>query len=255
MGQRFINLQNFVKTTDGSNTLYSKKYNQHYHNIDDGAINESLNKHVIPCLDFHKNSKELNILDICFGIGYNTLSTVYYVLKENLDIKLNIYSPELDGELIESLKDFDYPKEFKEIEKLTNIIKELSTKKYYEDERFKISLYVGDARKYIKSFEKDFFNVVYQDAFSSEVNMELWTKEYFDDVYKASNENVVMTSYSVATPVRLSMYKAGFEIYEHRPVKRKITLAFKQKQEQIGKYIDMELKQQRNKEAKAIYDL
>jgi len=63
-----------------------------------------------------------------------------------------------------------------------------------------------------------------------------------------------MTSYSIATPVRLSMYEAGFEIYEIKPVKMKQTLAFKQKQDLVARYIDMELKQQRNKEAKAIYD-
>jgi hypothetical protein len=50
------------------------------------------------------------------------------------------------------------------------------------------------------------------------------------------------------------MSEAGFFIYEHRPVKRKITLAFKQKQEVIGKFIDMDLKKQRNKEAVALYD-
>ena len=38
------------------------------------------------------------------------------------------------------------------------------------------------------------------------------------------------------------MYEAGFYIYETKPTKRKITLAFKNKQEVIGKYIDMELK-------------
>ena len=50
------------------------------------------------------------------------------------------------------------------------------------------------------------------------------------------------------------MYKAGFEIYEIKPVKNKQTIAFKQKQIIEAKYIDMELKQINNKEAKAIYD-
>ena len=50
------------------------------------------------------------------------------------------------------------------------------------------------------------------------------------------------------------MYEAGFYIYEIRPTKRKITLAFKNKEEKIGKYIDMELKKIRNKDAKALFD-
>lgn len=244
-------MTHIVKTKDGSNTLYSSKYNQHYHNIDEGAIFESLSKHVLPAFEFVKNKNEVNILDICFGLGYNTLSTIYFIKKNKLNIKVNIFSPELDGELIKSLCDFQYPEEFKEFEDIINSI--ASTNKY-EDDSIKVEVYIGDARKYIKSFDKNFFDIVYQDAFSSEVNMELWTKEYFDDIFRISKQDSILSTYAIATPIRLSLYEAGYLIYQHIPVKRKITLAFKQSQDVIGKYIDMELKKQRNKEAKAIYD-
>ena len=245
------NINSVVATKDGSNTLFSKLYNQHYHNPDDGAIDESLTKHIIPTFTFHKNKKELNILDICFGIGYNTFSTIYYILENNLNIKLNIYSPELDENLVKSLSNFEFPKEFDSIKHIINSVTETSK---YEDENIKIEVFLGDARTYIKSLPKEFFDIVYQDAFSSEVNFELWTKEYFDDIYKLCKNDCIISSYAVATPIRLSQYEAGFFIYEHRPVKRKITLAFKEKQEIIGKYIDMELKKQRNKEAVALHD-
>lgn len=241
----------FIKTIDGSNTLFSSKYQQHFHSLDDGAINESSWKHIVPMLKFHEDKKSLNILDICFGLGYNTLTTLYYIKKEKLDIKVNIYSPELDGELVKSLENFDYPKEFEE---LKDIIKAVSKHGTYEDKDIKVEVSIGDAREYIKSFDDEFFDVVYQDAFSSEVNMELWTKEYFDDIYRISNKESILTTYSIATPVRLSLHEAGYYVYQYSPIKRKATLCFKQKQEKIGKFIDMELKQQRNKEAKAIYD-
>lgn len=244
-------MQEIVKTIDGSNTLYSPKYNQHYHNIDDGAVNEALSKHIIPTLQFQKNKKELNILDICFGLGYNTFTTLYHIKKNNLSHKVNIYSPELDGYLVKSLENFEFPKEFDEIK---HIIKEVSINSFYEDKDIKIEVFIGDARDYIRSFEEEFFDIVYQDAFSSEVNMELWTKEYFDDIFRISKQDSILSTYAIATPIRLSLYEAGYLIYQHIPVKRKITLAFKQSQEDTGKYINMELKKQRNKEAKAIYD-
>ena len=245
------NINSIASTKDGSNTLFSQKYNQHYHNPDDGAINESLSKHIIPTLTFHKDKKELNILDICFGIGYNTFTLIDYVLKNDLDIKLNIYSPELDGNLVKSLDTFPFPKEFEEIK---YIIDKVAKEFKYEDDRFKIEVFIGDAREYIKSFDENFFDIVFQDAFSSDVNFELWTKEYFDDIYKISKENSIMSTYAIATPIRLSMYEAGFYIYESIPVKRKITLAFKKQQEIIGKFINMELKKERNKNAVALYD-
>ena len=116
------NINTIVSTKDGSNTLFSSRYKQHYHNPDDGAINEALSKHILPTFKFHENKKELKILDICFGIGYNTFTTIYYILKHNLDIKVSIYSPELDANLVKSLENFDFPKEFQEIK---NIIKQV----------------------------------------------------------------------------------------------------------------------------------
>jgi len=238
-----------IQTSDGSNTLFSSKYNQHFHDLDTGAIQESLTKHVLPAFEFHKSQKNLNILDICFGIGYNTFSTIYYVLKNKLDIKLNIYSPELDFELVKSLYNFTYPEEFNDIK---HIIESVSETQGYKDDYFEIEVFIGDARQVVKNLKN--IDIVYQDAFSSDVNKELWTVEYFKDIYKACNANAIVTTYSVATPVRLSMNEAGFEIYEIKPIKKKQTLGFKGKQDINAKYIDMQLKKQRNKEAQAIYD-
>lgn len=243
-------MTSFIKTNDGSNTLYSKKYNQHFHDIRTGAINEALSKHVVPAFSYHKDKKNLRILDICFGIGYNTLSTIYHVLANNLDIKLEIFSPELDLELIKSLENFEYPKEF---ENIKHIIKELSRNHKYKDENFEIEIFIGDARKFIKILHS--LDIVYQDAFSSEVNVELWSVEYFSDIYKACSNDCIVTTYSVATPVRLSLFEAGFEIYEINPTgKRKQSIALKEKKAIEAKYIDINLKKQRNKKAKAIYD-
>ena len=157
-----------IQTIDGSNTLFSTKYNQHFHDLKTGAIKESLNKHVIPALSLKKDSKNLKILDICFGIGYNTFSTIYYILENNLDICLEIYSPELDEELIKSLDRFDFPKEF---EKIKHIIDSIAKNFSYEDEKIKINIFIGDAREYIKTLEH--IDIIFQDAFSSEVNKEL----------------------------------------------------------------------------------
>ncbi len=243
-------MNNPIQTIDGSNTLYSTKYNQHFHDLKTGAIKESLNKHVIPSLTLKKELKKLKILDICFGIGYNTFSTIYYILENNLDINLEIYSPELDEKLVRSLDKFDFPKEF---EKIKHIIDSIAKTFSYEDENIKIEVFIGDARKYIKTLSD--IDIVYQDAFSSDVNKELWSVEYFQDIFKLCKNDAIMTTYSISTNVRLSMYEAGFFIYEINPSgNRKQTIALKSKKDIEAKYIDMELKKSRNKEAKAFYD-
>ncbi len=244
-------MNKLVQTNDGSNTLFSKKYNQHFHDVRTGAIKESLVKHIIPAFKFHKDKSHLRILDICFGIGYNTFSTIDYIIKNNLNTTLEIFSPELDLELINSLENFEFPKEFDYIK---DIIKELSQTQKYKNEKIKIELFIGDAREYIKTLKN--LDIVYQDAFSSEVNTELWSVEYFKDIFKACNDNCILTTYSVATAVRLSLFEAGFEIYEINPTgRRKQSIALKTKKNIEAKYIDMNLKKVRNKEATAIYDL
>ncbi len=240
-----------VITSDGSHTLFSHKYNQHFHNTEDGSLSEALNKHIIPAFTFHTNKNELNILDICYGIGYNTLATIFYVVTNNFNIKLNIYSPELDFDLIKSLKDFEYPQEFSSFK---DVIFQLSQNQKFNSENLNIEIFIGDARQYLKNLPINFFDIIYQDAFSSDVNFELWTKEFFDDLYNTSKQNSILTTYAISTNIRLSLYEAGFFIYELRPTKRKITLAFKQKQNIIGKFIDMKLKKERNKSAHALYD-
>lgn len=238
-----------VLTSDGSYTLFSPTYQQHYHNPDDGAIKESLYKHVIPAFEHHKDKEELHILDICFGLGYNTFTTLYW-LKKNLTCKkLYFYSPELDKELIESLKDFPYPKEF---DFLKPVIQELSKNHFYQDENLQITIAIEDARKYIKKLPQ--MDIVYQDAFSSDVNHKLWTKEYFSEIKNILHVKGILTTYSIATPVRMGLHVNDFYLYEYRnTLSRRGTLGFLEPQNLNG-FIDMELKQLRNKEAKPFFD-
>ena len=193
---------------DGSFTAFSQEYGEHYHSTRDGALNESLVKHVIPAFDLKNNKEKLTILDICFGLGFNTLATLYYRKLHNIKTKLYIYSPELDGTLINSLKYFTYPKEFKEFK---HIIDALVESNVYEDETTYIELYIGDAREYIKTNNE--YDIVYQDAFSPSSNPILWTKEYFADIASIIKKDGVLTTYSIALKTRLALYENGFNIY------------------------------------------
>lgn len=198
-----------VLSEDGSYTAYSKEYDEHYHSTKDGALHESLVKHVIPAFKIKKNQETINILDICFGLGFNTLATIYYHRQNSLTCKLNICSPELDVNLVKSLKNFTYPKEFDEFK---HIILELIQSGSYKDETLHVELFLGDAREYVQKF-KDRFDVVYQDAFSPSANPSLWTKEYFFDIKECMKKDGILTTYSMALATRLALYENGFNIY------------------------------------------
>jgi len=194
---------------DGSFTAYSKEYDEHYHSTKDGALYESLVKHVEPAFKLKEHQDELNILDICFGLGFNTLATLWYHKQNALTCKINIYSPELDASLVKSLTNFTYPKEFEEFKP---VIEAIVKEGVYEDENFYIEVFFGDAREYIKKFDNK-FDIVYQDAFSPSTNPALWTKEYFSDIQRGIKSDGVLSTYSIALATRLALYENGFKIY------------------------------------------
>ncbi len=198
-----------TRSEDGSCTAYSKEYNEHYHSTKDGALSESLYKHIIPGYNHTKDKEDIYILDICYGLGFNTLATLLYYKEHAPHKKLHIYSPELDSALVDSLIHFHYPQEFSS---LRVIIETLSSFGHYKDESVEIELYIGDAREYIKTFE-DCFDIVYQDAFSPSSNPVLWTQEYFADIKKSMKEDGILTTYSTALKTRLALYYNGFYIY------------------------------------------
>lgn len=73
-------------TNDGSVGLYSQADNDIYHSTY-GALTEAYEKFILPAdLEkfFQKNS-EIKILDICFGIGYNSKSFLNFIYNAQID--------------------------------------------------------------------------------------------------------------------------------------------------------------------------
>ncbi|HSR73812.1 MAG TPA: MnmC family methyltransferase [Sulfurovum sp.] len=239
-----------VRCEDGTNTLFSVEFDEPYHSTKDGAMHESLEKHVKPALALTKDKEQLTILDICFGLGYNTFATIYQVKQLQLNTKIHILSPEFDEGLVRSLDTFDFPPEF---ESIKHIIKAISTQLYYEDEQFRIEVLLGDARESIPKIEKK-IDIIYQDAFSPAHNPLLWTKEYFADIRRISQEDALLTTYSTAAAVRLGLYENVFHIFIHRAeLMRDSTVACLKKLETL-EYVDMELKKLRNTQARSMKD-
>ncbi len=202
-----------VQSDDGSFTAYSNEFEEHYHSTKDGALQESLQKHVIPALLHVSQKEEVAILDICFGLGFNTLATLYYLKLHGIKKKLTIYSPEFDKALIASLVNFQYPELFAEF---SPIIEALSSTGNYKDEYLHVSLYLGDAREFLLTCKQK-FDIVYQDAFSPSSNPILWTKEYFSAIAKVMRQDGILTTYSIALATRLALYENGFLIYLYKP--------------------------------------
>lgn len=241
---------NWVQSDDGSYTAYSPQYDEHYHSTKDGALNESLKKHIEPAFQIHKEKDHLKIIDICFGLGFNTLLSLYYRDTYYPDTTLEIYSPELNGELVASLVTFPYPEIF---EPYLNVITDIATLGGYEDERTSITVEIIDARVAMRELP-GIWDVCYQDAFSPSVNPLLWTKEYFTDVARLMGNEGVVTTYSIALAIRMGLHENGFDVYLNAGEGyRSATVASKRLLNEFEK-IDVEHKMRCNPDVRSLRD-
>ncbi|MBN2896012.1 MAG: hypothetical protein JXK05_09015 [Campylobacterales bacterium] len=199
-----------TQSADGSFTAYSQSYGEHYHSTKDGALQESLCKHVLPALE-HVAGRGgvIRILDICFGLGFNTLATIMASRQRGMTQKLHIVSPELDEALVRSLAAFPYPEAF---DPFIGVIQSIARSGFYEDEHVRVEVVFGDARAFLATCNEP-FDIVYQDAFSPAANPALWSVEYFAQIARLLKPDGLLTTYSTALKTRLALYENGFRIY------------------------------------------
>lgn len=196
-----------IITNDNSITFFNEEYQEAYHSIT-GAIEESFKKFVEPC-NIKKVSK-IKILDICFGIGYNSAAAIETIRKINPECKIIIYALENDKKILEKIENLN-PKL-----KHYNTIKEVAKNYKYKKENIEINLILGDARETIKKIKEE-FDIVFLDPFSPKKCPELWTVEFFKDIKLKG----ILTTYSCAKTVRENLKKAGFEVRDGPSIGRK----------------------------------
>jgi len=197
-----------ILTSDNSHTFFDKRTGEHYHSTF-GAIQESQHIFIKAALEYKsQNSKELNILEIGFGTGLNALLTYKYAESNNMTINyIGIEAFPIDQK--EALV-LNYPD-------LLNI-KQEEFLKMHEDTEDKIR--IGDSFILQKLFNKlellklgqAKFDIVYFDAFSPDVQLELWTEDIFKMIFDSMKKNAVLTTYSCKGIVKRAMKSAGFKI-------------------------------------------
>ena len=77
-------------TNDNSVGLYDKDVDDIYHSAS-GALSEAFEKFILP-IDFNglKRNKNINVLDICYGIGYNTKAFLSNFFKQDYESHFNL---------------------------------------------------------------------------------------------------------------------------------------------------------------------
>ncbi len=214
-----------ITTNDGSFTLHSSEYVENMHSLS-GAYEEALLKHVIPSRVLDLGTGGIAVLDVGFGIGYNTLALLTelaaHSLTGNCDIisfeKERSFLPYMDSILFHDDRDGTY-----------SLIKKAYRDGAAQEGNTSIRVLFGDARESIRALTGRQFDAVFFDPYSPSHNPELWSVEFFREIFRLTASRGILTTYSSAPQVRAALMEAGFIIGRGPSVggKREGTLAAK----------------------------
>ncbi len=219
-----------LKTADGSVTLFSTEFGEPYHSITAGALKESLEKFCKPCR-VEEKAKEGNVrlLDVCFGLGYNTAAFLHSVFSSNPSAKVSIIGFEKDLSVIKTSLKLNW----KELESWKFILKASIKDRRIEkgfltlnffSPKISLKIYIGEGRSVVKNIWKkyqNFFDAVFHDPFSPKVNPEMWSTELFSLIRKMVKREAILATYSTSTAIRKALHMAGFGVKEGVALGRK----------------------------------
>jgi len=203
-----------VLTKDGSYSLRSVFFKENFHSLL-GALEETKSKFTATSNLQRFKGKSINVLDICFGLGYNSASLLDELIKQKS--YLNLYALEIDKKPLEySLRNKSFFKLWDP--KVRTIFESLYRKNYFEDQFFKCRVLWGDAREEINIIPSSIkFDLIYLDGFSPQKCPQVWTIEFLSKVTENLNSHGYLITYSSAAAVRKTLRNLGLEIFTIKP--------------------------------------
>ena len=209
----------FVLTDDGSYSINSKEINHKIETLhtSTGAISEAFEKFIKPMkFDY---SKDIAILDICAGLGYNSSAAIDDFLKNSKDSRLTIDMVEISaatlacGLLVPSpIKAHDITRKAIEDELIKTGYATLELEKAEIPSNININVFIEDARQTVQKLKDKSYDAIFLDPFSQNMAPELFSLEFFKEFRRIIKDRGIVATYTSSAPVRSAFIEAGFYI-------------------------------------------
>lgn len=209
-----------VKTEDGSVTFWNEDYKEHYH-TPAGARMEAEEKYLVPghFLDRLKKS-DVQLLDICFGLGYNSLAAMELALQPANNHHLNVTALEMDRRVVGAAAQNIQTADADAFDWKLCLSDLYKKKESHLTDYSSLKILWGDARYTIQKLPSETYDLIFLDAFSTQRNSELWTVDFFRKLKRVMKPDAVLLTYCAAIPVRSGLLTAGFFVGETTPAGR-----------------------------------
>ncbi len=198
-------------TADGSFTFFSAEFQESFHSHY-GAGQEAEYKFVIPCLLAQQASKpRLKILDICYGLGYNSAAALAKIWQVNPHCQVDLIALESDLAVPQKATAHNLLNIWQQ--PVPQLLTELASKQKIITPTLQAQLLIGDARSTIQSVYQSGWqaDAIFLDPFSPPKCPQLWTVEFLTLVSKCLKQDGRLATYSCSAAVRGALCLAGLK--------------------------------------------
>lgn len=190
----------------------------------DGACNEAQKTYVeasnLAARAQQKSEGEsLKILDVCYGLGYNTAAALETIWRVNPRCVVDVQALEIDIEVARSAIAQGLTQQYSpEIQSVLETVASTTiaaSKAPDAENSFLVNLRLGDARQQIQPLvEADWqADIIFLDPFSPPSCPQLWTVEFLQQVAQCLDpDSGVLVTYSCAAAIRAALKLAGLSI-------------------------------------------
>lgn len=201
-----------IITADNTESFLNEQVGESYHS-QTGAVEEALKKYAVPCqIKELALSGKLTILDMFFGMGYNSAMAIDVALEANPNCEIEVIGIDNDPEIIRKIQEVNPPiKFFQQYKQLNENTLEL------KEGKVTVKILLGDAREKVNELLNEHFDAVFYDPFSPKTAPEMWSEELFKHMYRVMKKSAILATYSCARLGRDNMSKADL-IYDDGPI-------------------------------------
>lgn len=214
-------------TADGSHTLYVPDLDESYHSVH-GAIQEAIHVYINAGYNYFKTNNELNVLEVGFGTGLNTLLTYRETFKDAR--RVNYTSIDAYPLAYESIEQLNYLDELKSNLQEQEFFFQIHQAKWNSFTEINKLFSLEKLNLLLEDFNvKNKFDVIYFDAFGPRVQPELWKVDILTKMYEALVDEGILVTYCAKGSVKRALKEVGFTVdsIPGPPGKREMTRAIK----------------------------
>lgn len=212
-------------TQDGSFTFFSPAFNETFHSRQ-GARSEAFAKFALATdLPRLAQRPSLNLLDVCYGLGYNTAAALETIWQVNPQCQVVLYG--LDNDLTVAaaaisptlIANWSAPVQaaltaLANAEPVGLSVPVTGEFQGQSQNKFQGQLLIGDARQTIQQLIRQNFQAqaIFFDPFSPRRCPQLWTVEFFAQVARCLARPGRLATYSRSAAVRSALGLVGLQI-------------------------------------------